>query len=69
MAQSSPDTGAWKQASSEVPGLRGGEAPRPTPAGYGPEDEPFTRTISRKALLGRMERLRAPSPSGGRASS
>ena len=39
MAQASPDTGVWKQASSEVPELRG-EAPRSSPAGYGPEDFP-----------------------------
>ena len=40
MAQSSPDPGVWKQASSVVPELRGGEAPRSSPATYGPEDFP-----------------------------
>ena len=40
MAQSSPETGTWTQASSEVPEFCGGEAPRPSPAGYGPEDFP-----------------------------
>ena len=40
MAQLSPETGAWKQAPSEVPGPRGGEAPRSSPAAYGPDDFP-----------------------------
>ena len=40
MVQSFLEIDAWKQAPSEVPGLRGGEVPRSSPAGYGPEDFP-----------------------------
>ena len=40
MAQPSPDTGAWHQAPSEFPELRGGEAPQTSPAAYRDEDFP-----------------------------